>query len=589
MSCGKKNKVLLFSLIFLCGGVFFAGQASAANLYLSPSTGSYLVGAIIPVSINISSSDQSMNAASGIVFFPTDKLEVISLSKSGSIFSLWVQEPSFSNSAGVINFEGIALNPGFTGASGKLITVNFRAKNSGTANLSFSSGSVLANDGQGTNILNNLETAQFNINSTKKEVETSGDNNTLLQQPKAQASKETASGIPPAPQISSPTHPDENHWYNNANPKFVWEVASDITATKLLYNKSPNSEPTVLYSSPIYEKQLDNLSDGIRYFHVQVKNKFGWSKTSHFRFQIDTKSPEPFSIQFIDGSQTDNPRPTVLFNTTDALSGVDFYKVKIGDGDFFGVSSELLKSNPYTLSLQLSGIRTILVQAFDKAGNYTTSTAEFEIKPIRAPLLTNYPQELYDDDVFLVKGYTYPNIDVYVYLESDVNGAQSQKTLSDNKGDFSIVWTGKIKKGNYRLWAEVEAKNGARSQKSQVINVLVNSRELIRIGSLAVNYLAIFIPLLSLIFIFIYILVLFKRKVSKIKGRVRKETKETEIEIMQEFDNMRKNINNYLKVLEKTQLHRELTVTEKHIAEHMKEDLDHAEQVILRHLKNIEK
>ena len=66
-----------------------------------------------------------MNAASGVISFPADKLEVVSLSKTGSVFTLWVQEPSFSNSAGTINFEGIVLNPGFIGAAGKTPTIKF--------------------------------------------------------------------------------------------------------------------------------------------------------------------------------------------------------------------------------------------------------------------------------------------------------------------------------------------------------------------------------------------------------------------------------------------------------------------------------
>ena len=99
------------------------------RLYIfSPSSGEYAVGGVFSVSVYVSSADQAMNAASGAISFPPDKLEVISLSKTGSIFTLWVQEPLFSNSSGAVNFEGIALNPGFTGIGGKLITVNFKAK-----------------------------------------------------------------------------------------------------------------------------------------------------------------------------------------------------------------------------------------------------------------------------------------------------------------------------------------------------------------------------------------------------------------------------------------------------------------------------
>ena len=80
------------------------------------------------MNVLVSSADQSMNAASGVISFPQDKLEVASISKTGSIFTLWVQEPTFSNSAGAVTFEGIVLNPGFMGANGKAITINFKVK-----------------------------------------------------------------------------------------------------------------------------------------------------------------------------------------------------------------------------------------------------------------------------------------------------------------------------------------------------------------------------------------------------------------------------------------------------------------------------
>ena len=115
-----KNKCLLFCGLIFAFAFFIIGAkaASAASLFLSPASGSYLVGQTFNAAVLVSSPDQAMNAASSRISFPADKLEIISLAKSGSIFSLWVQEPSFSNSAGTVNFEGIVLNPGFIGASG---------------------------------------------------------------------------------------------------------------------------------------------------------------------------------------------------------------------------------------------------------------------------------------------------------------------------------------------------------------------------------------------------------------------------------------------------------------------------------------
>ncbi len=86
-----------------------------------------------------------MNAVSGAISFPKN-LTVSSVSKANSIISLWTVEPTFSNSAGTVNFEGIVLNPGFTGDNGKVMSITFTAKSSGIAAVSYTSGSVLAND-----------------------------------------------------------------------------------------------------------------------------------------------------------------------------------------------------------------------------------------------------------------------------------------------------------------------------------------------------------------------------------------------------------------------------------------------------------
>jgi hypothetical protein len=157
----KSNKFILAILLFILAAVPIG--AVAANLGFSPSTLTRTVGGTFSVSVYVSSPDKAMNAASGVVSFPIDKLEVVSVSKMNSVMNLWVQEPTFSNTKGTINFEGIALNPGYTGSRGTVIAVTFRTKSAGVANITFSSGSVLANDGVGTNILEDLGSASFSI------------------------------------------------------------------------------------------------------------------------------------------------------------------------------------------------------------------------------------------------------------------------------------------------------------------------------------------------------------------------------------------------------------------------------------------
>ena len=137
--------------------------ASAATINFSPRTGAYNVGSTFSIKVYVASSDQAMNAVSGVVSFPNDILSVTSISKSGSIISLWAQEPTYSNSGGTVNFEGVVMTPGFMGGSGNIITINFKAKTTGDVALAFSSGAVLANDGLGTNIMTTTGSAAFTI------------------------------------------------------------------------------------------------------------------------------------------------------------------------------------------------------------------------------------------------------------------------------------------------------------------------------------------------------------------------------------------------------------------------------------------
>lgn len=135
----------------------------AASLLFSQTANTCAVGTTCTATVRVSA-DQYINAASGVISFPPDKLEVRSISKSPSLFNLWAQEPTFSNALGTITFEGVVLNPGFMG-NGTVLTVTFRAKTAGTAGLSFSSGQILANDGAGTNVLTSLGTSFFTIQS----------------------------------------------------------------------------------------------------------------------------------------------------------------------------------------------------------------------------------------------------------------------------------------------------------------------------------------------------------------------------------------------------------------------------------------
>ncbi len=354
-------KIIRNLSIFLALGIFPL-FAHAATLQISPTSGDYTVGTIFSVDINVQSPDKAINAASGILSFPPDKLEVVFLSKTGSVLTLWAQEPSFSNTSGTVNFAGIVLNPGYIGESGKIISVNFRVKATGLAPVSFTSGSTLANDGQGTNILTGLGTATYNLDPQSVN---------SLPTPTLPSS--------PVPQIFSSTHPDQNKWYSVKDAQFTWTVPKGVVGVRHSIDNLPDTIPTKNYLSSNDSAESLGTPDGVWYFHLRFKDANGWGDTAHFRFQIDTTPPLVPSISFVGGDETDNPSPSVIISATDALSGIDYYKIWVENGPVTTVAADTIKNNPFVLPWQDQGKRILSVEVFDRAGNSTLVSKPFVI------------------------------------------------------------------------------------------------------------------------------------------------------------------------------------------------------------------
>jgi len=560
-----------FSIFYV---LFSLVVAQAASLSFSPTTGSYNIGQTFNVSVRVSSTDQAMNAADGVISFPTDKLEVVSLSKTGSIMSLWVQEPSFSNSAGTINLEGIALNPGFTGALGKMLTITFRAKGVGNAPLTFNSGSVLANDGKGTNIVENLGSAIFAIGSSASEL----------------TSPSEARGAPLAPHIVSSTNPDPVKWYNNPNPKFSWEIPQDVTTVQILVGKFPSSTPTVSYSPAINDKEVSDVPDGEWYIHVRFKNTAGWGAIAHFKFQIDTKPPEPFGITFLEGRETDNPRPSAAFTATDELSGIAYYKAKIGEGDFFTISREEIRNVSFVLPIQTVGKRTLLIQAYDRAGNTITASEEFVIKPITAPIITEYPRQLESGQPLIVKGTSSSRGgQVLLLVQEDSKEIRSQKTQVNAEGDWSLLYGEELISGIYKISAQAIDKRGAISEPTPIYYVSVGHPALFRIGNLTVQLLSSVISILALLVLLALLLWYTLHKLRAMRKRVKREVREAEQAVHSAFDFLKEEIRTHVALLEKAKTKRDLTAEEEKILIQFKHNLDEAEIIIKKEISDIER
>lgn len=180
-----KKSIFCFCFI-LATFVPFTAQA-AASLYINPAGGTYREGDLFSVLVSVDSSGGSINAGSGELRFDNSRLQVTGLGFSKSIFSIWTEEPRFSNATGLISFSGGIPNPGFNGSGGALVRITFKALREGSAETIFLSGSVLANDGLGTNVANDLIGGSYTI--LKKE--TGGDASPVRPQTVSTTTSET--------------------------------------------------------------------------------------------------------------------------------------------------------------------------------------------------------------------------------------------------------------------------------------------------------------------------------------------------------------------------------------------------------------
>lgn len=142
--------------ISLCSLVIFIGLPTfvhAADMYMVLDKTQVSAQEIFSATVYVSSEGTAINNAEASINFPANLLSVSSVSTAGSIFSIWVEQPSFSNTSGTIRFNGGIPTPGYSGKFGNVVRINFIAKNTGTANITFGSSSVRANDGNGTDVL----------------------------------------------------------------------------------------------------------------------------------------------------------------------------------------------------------------------------------------------------------------------------------------------------------------------------------------------------------------------------------------------------------------------------------------------------
>lgn len=535
----------------------------AANLTLSPTSVTTNVGKTFSIDLMVSDNIEAINAVASLISFPKDAIKVVSVSKKDSFISLWAEEPTFSNDDGTISLEGVALNPGFNKAKGKVLTISFKAVQAGNISITIKNGQVLANDGNATDVLKTTGVAFIYINEEG-----------------AVSTPRTESVVPV---ITSTTHPDSTKWYNSRDASFEWKLPEGITSVRTVYSDKETDNPSRVYTPAISTRSFTTDSDGIFFMAVQYRNINGWGPVSRFKFQVDTQAPEAVKASFPDGSVTTNQTPNILVQAEDSLSGISKITMSIDGGEpiVFNVDP----SNLYRLPKQSAGKHTVVINALDGAGNASTVSLDYTIQMIAPPVITEYTKKVDFDHKFKVVGSTYPKSTVEVILVDEDGVLRSEKVTTDDTGLFTLLWDKSLESGVYEMKARVFDGKGSVSEFTENRVIIVERMILVRFGIFVMNWLSVILIIVIAVLMVLatlwYCLVQFAR----FRRRVKHNLKEVEDTLEVNVRGLRDDTLEFHDILVKAERKRELTREEVSILKRFKKRLEITEKEVEKKLE----
>ncbi len=563
----------LYFLVLI--GVSFSVSADvmAATMQASPATGVYSINSTFSVRITVNSGGQAINAAEGELRFNPQELSVVSVNRTGSVFSLWVTEPAFSNTAGTINFSG-GSPTGYTGTSGTVFTVAFRSLRAGASRVTFATGAVLANDGRGTNTLSGMSGGTYTIEAASA-------------QPTPEVIEYVApANTPVAPVITSATH-ESGVWSKAKTAELSWTLPSEVTAIRTLLDSQPTTIPTKLYETPIRTITLADLPEGESYFHIQFQNADGWGRVTHYRLAVDSEKPEAVSLTLAEGADLTNPIQTLLVEVTEATSPITRYMVRIDDQEPKEYSATDVPDGKLTLPSLSPGYHSVIVEAFDSAGNGQIGTTSFSLEAFAAPTFTDYPTEVNEGIIPVFRGLTQSDATVTITLTKLGTESRTYEVMADESGVFVFIPETVFTQGVYELSAQAFAVHGAQSAVSEPIRIAAQQPGYIQIGTLIVSVLSVVVPLIGMTVLLVLLLWWFVISSRRLRRRISLESKEAEEILQKEFADLQVNVEKQTEALAAMKRTKKLTEAEAAVFTSLHNDLRVAEKKILKEITDV--
>ena len=558
--------------IFLIASIiasFFIGSfgAHASDIRIVTNKTIVSAGETVSATVYIDSPTESINNAEGTISFPKGQITANSINSAGSVFSMWVEQPSFSNSAGTITFNGGIPNPGYKGSSGKVFDISFTAQSSGTIEIAFSNVAIRLNDGSGTNVVSQKIKAVLNQDVVPTPTPEVTPTPTPTPTVTPEATPPSAVGqVPQAPVIFSQDMPNEEEWYNFSGSTFSWAVPDDVLSTQLFLGSFPDSIPSVTYTPAIKSKFIPSLSEGVWYLHARFRNQAGWGKITHRKILVDSSAPTDISATYA----TDEKGNLVLtMSGKDAYSGIAKYIIDLDLSSRKLMEVEASKGNDFTTSVTLPalipGEHNIVVTAYDRVGNVNSASVKIVAPNLSAPEITSYPEKINKGEVFTVSGNSqYADTDLVVYVQE--TDAETKKFLvrSSSNGDFQFTSAVQANDGIVTVYAKNVIIDGTsfESDASKKVYVLVEKSAFIKISSKLTSLLSLIVPIVALVMLLVWLVYIAIRRVKKMKKSVHRNYN-TEDHVHSIFGVLKDDLKKYLAIKSKPSTQSKLTTEEK--------------------------
>ncbi len=346
-------------IAILCSAILFPWQAALAAANVAPTGPTTVnVGQTFNVYVTVSGAkDVDTIRLNGS--YTQDLLQWKGASPAG-VFQNVSPGTYVDQATGIYSFGAFTLSSKANGTA-RIAVLTFKAIKAGTAYVQLTTNSRILSAGEdqmGT-------VGRLTINVTQPQVA-----------PKPEQPQPLPPTVKPgvaAISLYSTSHPDPNAWYKDPNVLASWKIEGK-TASKVYvgFDQDPQGPAEQVPSDSI--AKFTAPTDGVWYVHLGVSFTDKTYQREDLRVQIDRTDPHtiaPVTDQTLVTQGTEN---YLRFATTDDASGIDHYDVMV-DGTL--ATSTVMTA--WALDQYGPGIHTVLVKAYDRAGNMVQGQTSFHV------------------------------------------------------------------------------------------------------------------------------------------------------------------------------------------------------------------